>query len=262
MNDYDDTRVEMPKAVVEKWARTAGEAPLQKPPIPPKKSAKERKETRHEWREALLCIISIAFDVYLMVHAIELLHVPSFVYPLALLHPLLIFIFYHKKYLEPYSQKGNQGIALLLFVASISSLLFSIRLPHLHFPNLFSFLLPSILTAAAFFLYNHYRKRKTGRYLSLLIMMIWIPFYMFAFPLLCTIALPSLHTERIEAKITMLSYDGEGTHTMKMALPHTDTLAEFVISKQEAKTYQVGEILPVELKQGILGISYMQLDFQ
>lgn len=257
MDDMNTTRPKLAKGVAEQWVKGTSELPQQQPP---EKTELEKKKGRLEWLEMLLCLFSILLCVYLLYMNIAYTISATGIRLIALFHPLVIFLLYHLRILEPASKTGNQGIALMLFLSSICALLTAVRAVHIQFIDFLAFVFPVLMSAFIILVCNRIHKKRGKRYLSFLISIVWLPFYSIAFVMLSSISLPALHTTSETATISRIMYDGEGGHSVLLHIPVSDTLIECSITKQESKDLQSGDTVQIDEKISWLGIRYFEID--
>lgn len=256
MDDMNSTRPKLHKGVVEQWVKTISELPQQQPP---EKTKKEKKKDRWEWLELLLCLFSLVFSIYLVYLNITSSVSSMFLRFITLFHPLAIFLLYHLRILEPNSTSGNQGIACLLFLSSFCALFTAIQTLHIQFPDILSFVLPALICGLVVLAFNHFHRKRRKRYLSWMIMLVWLPFYMPAFVMLSSITFPSLPAATKNAIISRTTYDGEGSYRVLLHLQDSAQMIECRITKQESKAMQSGDTIVITEKLSWLGIRYFEI---
>lgn len=259
MNNKDNNDPRLDSSTVQQWVRQYA---AQKPNgnIPEKvKTEEDIQKNRMEWMDLAAAVLCLILSVFLIIMNVERKADSTLLRIIALLLPLLTLILYYTGILNQGTHSGNQGIAFLMFFSSAASLYTGISTGYISYLNLFQFILPCVLTAVFFLLINSILKRKRNRYLAMLIMVIWLPFYIPAFVSLVNITLPSIHTEEVSADLLYTNFDGDGNYSVLVRADELDTVLEFGLSKDIYDRVSYDSTAEVTIHKGLLGIEYARV---
>lgn len=259
MKNKDNNDPRLDSSTVQQWVRQSAQ---QKPNehIPEKvKTEEDIQKNRMEWVDLAATAFCLILSVFLIIMNVERKADSTLLRIIALLLPLLTLILYYAGILNQGTHSGNQGIAILMFLSSVASLYTGISTGYISYLNLFQFILPCVLTAVFFLLINSILKRKRNRYLAMLIMVIWLPFYIPAFVSLVNITLPSIHTEETSADLRNTYYDGDGNYSVQVQVEELDAVLEFGLSKDICDRVSYDSTAEVTIHKGLLGIDYARV---
>lgn len=122
--------------------------------------------------------------------------------------------------------------------------------------NYLQFILPCVLATAFFLILNSILKRKRNRYLALLIMIIWLPFYIPAFVTLLNVSLPPLHIKETSSKLYGTNYHGDKNYTVLVRVDEVDAVLEFKLPEDIYDRVSYDSTAEVTIRKGFLGIDY------
>lgn len=259
MNQKNDKNPHLDSSTVQQWVRQSAQLKPTEPIPERKKTEEDIRNNRMEWMDLAATAFCLALPVLLII--LNVLHKSdsTLLRITALLLPLLTLLLYYTGILNQNTHSGDQGIAIPLFLSSIASLFTGINTGYIAFLNYFQFILPCILSAAFFLVINSVLKRKRNRYLALLIMIIWLPFYIPAFVTLLNVIPPSLHTEAASSELRGTDYHGDDVYTVRVKVDEIGKTLEFGLTKDIYDRVSYDSTAEVTIHKGLLGIDYAKV---
>lgn len=259
MKQGNDNNPHLDSSTIQQWVRQAAQ---QKPSehIPKKEKAKEEiRKNRMEWIDFAAAVFCLILSVLLLILNVVNKFDSTLLLVIALLLPLLTLLLYYTGILDQDTHSGTQLIAILLFLSSIAAISAGTGAAYVSYLHYSQFILPCVLTAVFFLVVNRILKHKRNRYLALLIMIIWLPFYTPAFVILTNITLPSLHTEETSCELKGTDYHSDGEHTVRVKVEELDTVLTFPLPKAVYDRVSYGSTAEVTLRKGLFGIDYAKV---
>lgn len=246
-------------STIQQWVRQSAQLKPTEHIPEREKTEEDIRNNRMEWIDLTATAFCLALPVLLII--LNVLHKSdsTLLRITALLLPLLTLLLYYTGILNQNTHSGDQGIAILLFLSSIASLFTGINTGYIAFLNYFQFILPCILSAAFFLVINSVLKRKRNRYLALLIMIIWLPFYIPAFVTLLNVIPPSLHTEAASSELRGTDYHGDDDYTVRVKVDEIGKTLEFGLTKDIYDRVSYDSTAEVTIHKGLLGIDYAKV---
>lgn len=219
---------------------------------------KEQKYTK--WRTFFIAgtILTVSFlmTVYLFFSA-QPLRMPCLVIALGM--PLLTLCLYDTGVLPAEEGGDSDSIVLPLLFSSLTSMIYFGNMQYVMYTNYIQFVLPVILIWAFFFLLNYCMKKRKGRGLSLMLMVLWLLVYSVPFCALLNGLLPSVRSEDLPCKTVSTNYGGAGNYYAEV---HALSNGESFTFKIPSKVYDgISEDTAAEVKltRGLLGIDYAEI---
>lgn len=256
MNRDHDNTPHLDSSTVQQWVRQYAQQ-KQTVPVPEKEKTEEDiRKNRMEWIDLAAVVFCLVLSVILILLNVEYKSDSSLLRITALLLPLLTLILYYTGILNQNTHSGNQTIAVLLFLSSVASLFTSMNTGYISHLNYLQFILPCVLATAFFLILNSILKRKRNRYLALLIMIIWLPFYIPAFVTLLNVSLPPLHIKETSSKLYGTNYHGDENYTVLVRVDEVDAVLEFKLPEDIYDRVSYDSTAEVTIRKGFLGIDY------
>lgn len=231
MKQMDDKNPHLDSSTVQQWVRQFA----QQKPTPytqeKEKTEEDIRNNRMEWIDLVASAFFLGLSVLLIILNLEQKSDSTLIRVVALLLPLLVLFLYYAGILDQNTHSGDQTIAIILFLSSIAALYTALFIGYISYLNYFQFIVPCIVIAVIFLAINSMLKRKRNRYLALLIMVIWLPFYMLALVILLNITMPSLQIKETSSELQGTNYHGDENYTVRVRVGEMDTVLEFKLPK-------------------------------
>lgn len=257
MKQKNDKNPHLDSSTVQQWVRQSAQ---QKPTeIIQEKTEEDIRKNRMEWLDLAAVSFCLVLSVLLIILNVEHKSEGVLLRVTALLLPLLALILYYAGILNQNTHSGNQTIAIILFLSSIAALYTAMETGYVSYLNYFQFILPCVFTAAFFLVINSLLKRKRNRYLALLIMAVWLPFYMPAFVTLLNVTSPSLHIKETSSELQGTNYHGDGNYTVRVRVDEIDDTLEFKLTKDIYDRVSYKSTAEVTIHKGLFGIDYARV---
>lgn len=259
MKQTDDKNPHLDSSTVQQWVRQSAQ---QKPaPYTQKKEKTEEdiRNNRMEWMDFVASAFCLGLSVLLIILNLEQKSDSTLIRVIALLLPLLVLFLYYAGILNQNTHSGNQAIAIILFLSSIAALYTAMQTGYISYLNYFQFIVPCIAAAVCFLTVNSILKRKRNRYLALLIMVIWLPFYMPAFVTLLNVTAPSLQIKETSSELRGTNYHGDENYAVRVQVGEMKTALEFKLPKDIYDRVSYDSTAEVKIHKGFLGIDYAKV---
>lgn len=259
MNQQNDRSPRLDSSTIQQWVRQSAQ---QSPgaPLPEKEKTQEDiRNNRMEWIYVAASAFCLFLSILLLYLNVESKADSTLIRIIALLFPALTLVLYYTGILNQGTHSGNWSIAFFLFLSSVGALYTSISTGYVAYLNYFQFILPCTLAAAFFLILNHMLKRKRNRYLALVIMIIWIPFYVPAFVTLLNLTMPSFSAKETASELYNTHYDGEGNYSVQVELEETGKILSFRVPEDIYDRVSYDSTSEITIQKGLLGIDYARL---
>lgn len=259
MKHMDDKNPHLDSSTIQQWVRQSAQ---QKPAAHTQRKEKTEEEIRNsrmEWLDLAATVFCLGLSVLLIILNLEQKSGSILIRVIALLLPLLVLILYYTGILDQNTHSGNQAIAIILFLSSIAALYTAMCTGYISYLDYFQFILPCIATAVVFLTINSQLKRKRNRYLALLILIIWLPFYMPAFVTLLNITAPPLQIKETFSELQGTNYHGDEDYTVLVQVDEMEPVLEFRIPKDIYNRISYDSTAEVTICKGFLGIDYARV---
>lgn len=259
MKQKNDKNPHLDSSTVQQWVRQYA----QQKPAPytqeKEKTEEDIRNNRMEWIDLVALVFCLGLSVLLIVlNLVQKVDSPL-IRVIALLLPLLVLFLYYSGILDQNTHSGDQGIAIVLFLSSIAALYTAMLTGYISYLNYFQFIVPCTATAVFFLTINNILKRKRERYLALLIMVIWLPFYMPAFVTLLNVTAPSLQIKETSSELLGTNYHGDENYAVRVRVGEMETVLEFKIPKDIYDRVSYDSTAEVTICKGFLGIDYARV---
>lgn len=259
MRQMNDKNPHLDSSTIEQWTRQAAQQRPTGPAPKKEKTAEDIKKGRMEWIDLAAAAFCLVLSVLLIILNVENKADSALLRVIALLFPLLTLVLYYTGMLNQNTHSGNQAIAIFLFLSSITALMTAINTGYTVYLNYFQFILPCVITAVFFLVINSILKRKRNRYLAMIIMVIWLPFYTPAFVTLLNVLSPSIHTEETSCELLGTDYHGDNDYTVRVRVDGMETALEFGLIRDIYERVSYDSTAEVTIRKGILGIDYARV---
>lgn len=246
-------------ATGQQWARQFAQQKPASYTQEKEKTEEAIRNNRMEWIDLAAAVFCLGLSVLLIILNVEQKSDSTLIRVIALLLPMLVLFLYYAGILNQNTHSGNQMIAIILFLSSIAALYTALSTGYISYLNYFQFIVPCIAAAVFFLIINSILKRKRDRYLALLIMVIWLPFYMLAFVILLNVTAPSLQVKETSSKLLGTNYHGDESYTVQVQVGEMESVLSFKLPKDIYDRVSYDSFAEVTICKGVLGIDYARV---
>lgn len=259
MKKMDDKNPHLDSSTVQQWVRQSAQQKPEPYTQEKEKTEEDIRNNRMEWIDLVASAFCLGLSVLLIILNVVQKSDSTMVRIIALLLPLLVLFLYYVGILNQNTHSGNQGIAIILFLSSIAALYTALFAGYISYLNYFQFIVPCTAAAVFFLTINGILKRKRNRYLALLIMVTWLPFYMLAFVILLNITAPSLQIKETSSELQGTNYHGDENYAVRVKVGEMETALEFKLPKDIYDRVSYDSTAEVTICKGFLGIDYAKV---
>lgn len=259
MKQMDDKNPHLDSSTVQQWVHQYAQQKPEPYTQEKEKTEEDIRNNRMEWIDLVASAFCLGLSVLLIILNVEQKSDSTLIRVIALLLPLLVLFLYYAGILNQNTHSGEQSIAIILFLSSIAALYTAMLTGYVSYLNYFQFIIPCTVTAVIFLIINSILKRKRNRYLALLIMVIWLPFYMLGFVTLLNVTAPSLHIKETSSELQGTNYHGDENYAVRVQVGELETTLEFKIPKDIYDRVSYDSTAEVTICKGFLGIDFARV---